>query len=665
MMGPRTPRYPNDDKNLIAEQPGRLILFSGILVAVVLGLIVRGLTAPNKVKAMIESAASRMHKDVKVEFEGVQISLSRGLLPRFAVIITKVKMESANECWMKPTLTADEVRLPLSLGALLQGEDPITQVEAGQVRIDLRSAYKNCEVHSSQPNEQAPKIKQFVTLKEVADSPKKTSASSQVRGILIDQLKIFTPNLPEPVELNSFEIRLKSNTPRVVEMTAKTHLMKDEQVGDYLSHATVWGEYSEFPQSTLQTRISGNWREGSYHLKSTYGMKEEAFTSEMELKHIPLSQAFQIFKKLQWLKEDLNGRQLWVSLNVQSSMTKSNLKTAQMHIKDLRLEGDLGDLKVAETHVVSLDPVKYRPFTVDIRRLNAEKLFALLNRPHPAPMLGQLGTFDGTAEVTDHDHIKLRGIHKGLEFIFSNKGQREVQVLKEVSAEISLDKSRWQIQVSHLVPDQGVFDGQLAVNADRDLKSLEVKARANEIRLAPNVIRLMTAGGQMGAFNGDMTLRFQEGQVNYIKGILNSESLDVEGVSTEKMRFNVDFADGEIQTQAQAQKMAIAVGSPAFQTLKSLIEPEWMIENRLPMKNISSQLHFKNFKVLNWKNFSAQLEKGGRFVSEGQWNAEGELSGKLQTQVGKINHKWGLGGKRDEPIFTSVDLIKKKSNVAQ
>jgi hypothetical protein len=94
MVGPRTPRYSEDDKNLIAEQPGRFVLFSGVLLAVILGLVIRGLIAPNKVKSMIETAAARMHKDVQVEFDSAQISLARGLLPRFAVIITKVKMES-------------------------------------------------------------------------------------------------------------------------------------------------------------------------------------------------------------------------------------------------------------------------------------------------------------------------------------------------------------------------------------------------------------------------------------------------------------------------------------------------------------------------------------------------------------------------------------------
>ncbi|WP_413291317.1 hypothetical protein [Bdellovibrio sp. HCB337] len=662
MMGPqsRTPRYSNDDKNLIAEQPGRLVLFSGVLLAVTLGLIARGLTSPNKVKSMIESAAARIHKDIRVDFEGAQMSLANGIMPRFAVVITQVKMESENECWMKPRLTADEIRLPLSFWALLQGQNPITQVEAGQVAIDLRSAYKNCEENPKDQKSEAPKIKQFVTLKQAPGSGHKTTPPPQVNAILVDRLKISAPNLTEAVDLNAFAVRLKSHAPRVVEVTAKTHLMKDDQVGDYLSHATVWGEYSEFPRNTLQARISGNWREGSYHVKASYDMKSENLLSELDLKHVPLSQATQILKKFQWLKDDVNARQIWVSLNAQAEITKSNFKTAQMQLKDLRLEGDLGDLTINEARVVSFDPVKYFPFTIDLRRVSLEKLLGLMNKSHPSPILGQLGTFTGSAQITDANNVEIKGVQKGLEFIFSNKGQRELQALSEIATNMKLEKDRWNIQISRFVPEQGTFDGALQVMADKEFKNLEVKAKANEIRLAPNVVRLMTGGGEFGAFSGDLAMKFAEGQMSYIRGHLNSESFNIEGVEVSKAKLNIDYSGGEAHAQTQVQKMAVNVGSPAFQILKDLIEPDWMIDNRLQMKSLNAQFNAKSFKILNWKNFSAQLDKGGRLLSDGEWNENGILSGQVQAQAGKVNHKWLISGQRDEPIFTLVDAAKKK-----
>jgi hypothetical protein len=662
-MGPqsRTPRISNDEKNLISEQPGRFVLFSGVLLAVTLGLILRGLTAPNKVKAMVESAASRIHKDVEVEFEGAQISLSRGLFPRFAVVITKVKMESGNDCWMQPQLIANEIRLPLSIWAIMQGENPITQVQGDQVEINLRSQYKNCEERPAEQKVEIPKIKQFVTLKKGSASTTSTQSSPQVNAILIDQLKISAPSMAEPLELNSFAIRLKSNSPRVVEMNAKTHLMRDDQVGDYLAHATVWGEYSEFPRNTLQTRISGNWREGSYNLNANYSMKEEELTTEMDLKHIPLSQVFQILKKFQWLKEDLNGRQVWVSLNAQGAISKSNFKAAHMQLKDLRLEGDLGDLNIESAQVVSMAPVTYKPFTVDIRRINIEKLFSLLNKSHPSPVLGQLGTFVGKAEVKDQNNIQITGVQKGLEFIFANKGQREIQVLNEIATTLKLDNNRWQMQLSKSGTQPGVFDGQMQLTADRDLKSVELKGKANEIRLSPNVVRLMTAGGQFGPLSGEFNLKFNNGQMNSVKGNINSEYVNVEGVEWTKAKFNFDNAGEDVRMQTQMQKMSVAVGSPAFQIMKENIEPEWMNENRLQMKNLSAQFNAKSFKTVHWKSFVAQLEKGGRITSDGEWNEAGILTGQVQTQAAKSNRKWSISGQRDEPILTSLDATKKKS----
>lgn len=235
-----------------------------------------------------------------------------------------------------------------------------------------------------------------------------------------------------------------------------------------------------------------------------------------------------------------------------------------------------------------------------------------------------------------------------------------MQILREIAADISLEKDKWNVKVSRFLPDQGVFDGQLQVTANRELKNLEVKAKANEIRLAPSVVRLMTAGGKIGALSGDMNLKFQDGQMNYAKGVFLSEAADVEGVSFEKARFNLDYHGNEFQSQAQIQKMGIVVGSPAFQILKDLIEPDWMSDNSLQMKNLSTHFHATSFKALGWKNFSAQLEKGGRLSSDGEWNAEGVLSGQVQALGGKVSHKWMLSGKRDNPEFTPVDLTRKK-----
>ena len=644
------------EKNLIAEQPGRLVLFSGVILAFVLGLSVRGLTAPARMKSLVQSAASRIHKDVTVEFSSAELSLSRGLLPRFAVIIHDVRMESMNECWMAPQLTADEIRLPLSLKSLIQGKNPIQTVEGGKVDFYLRTTFKNCEKVQTDVAPEVPKMKQFVTLKPgVGTSGSQNSAAPpapEVEAIFIDQLRVVAPQFEDPLELSALAIRLKSNSPRVIEMTAQTHLIKDAQViGDYLSHASIWVEYTEFPQKFLRARLSGNWREGSYLLKGDYSLKDETLKSELNLKHIPLNQVFQIFRKMHWLKDDLNARQVWVSMNAQLNIQKADFKNAFLHISKLNLEGDLGDLSAAEIQVTSLDPFRYEPFVVDVQRLSVEKILTLSGRLHPSPALGQLGKFTGTARIFDPGHIEVEGVHRGLEFIFANKGQRELQTLKEIAGTMTLHKNRWSLKVARFFPDQGSFDGELELQADRDFKNIEIKAKAKELKLSPEVVRLMTAGGDFGAFDGNLQFKFKDGLMSSIKGALNSDNINVEGVQLQKSKLILDTLNGEIITQVLAQRLKVKVGSPAFQTFKDLISAEWMSDDALAMTGLSAQLNFKD-KAFTWKNFQAGTGRGGRISSDGAWDQEGYLSGLVTAKTSKSQSKWIVGGKRDLPVFT-------------
>jgi hypothetical protein len=648
------PRENHHEKNLVADQPARVLLFSGVILALILGLSVRGITSPGKVRSMVAEAASKIHKDVTVTFSGAELSFHRGLLPRFAVIIHDVKMESTNDCWMQPQLMADEIRLPLSFWSMIEGANPITQVEAGQVELRLRSEYKNCETEKPPVVVEAPARKQFVTLKSATyGGPETAAPPPQVDAILIDQLRMSAPAFEESLDLSSFAIRLKSNSPRVIEMSANTNLIRDLQVkGDYLSHATIWSEYSEFPKKAIQARLSGNWREGSYEFNAKYFLKEEVLSSELELQHIPLSQLAQIFKKMQWLQADLNARQVWVSMRAEMNAKKADFKTADLLLRDLRLEGDLGDISSPLVQVTSMDPLRFQPFTLNIQRLSVEKLLALGNRPHPSPALGQLGKFTGTAQIADADHIEITGIHKGLEFIFANKGQRELQTLKEVTGKLVLQKDHWTLGIASFVPDQGSFDGDLQLQADRDFKNIEIKAKAKELILAPNVVRLMTSGGEVGAFAGDLDIKFQQGQMKFVKGSLSSDVIDVEGVKIEKTKLTLDSVNGELVSQAQAQKFSVAVGSTAFLVMKDLIDADWMSDDKLTLKNLTTQFHSKDLKNLGWRGFQASLERGGKISSDGAWDADGALSGFVQTKTNKTQNKWQIGGKRDSPLFT-------------
>ncbi|WP_232469277.1 hypothetical protein [Bdellovibrio bacteriovorus] len=624
------------------------ILLTGLILAFLLGYTTKSLLSPARLAARIEKAASHIHKDVKVSFGSAHVSLSNGILPRFAVIISNVRMESSQTCWAAPVMEIDELRLPLSFLNLIQGRAPVRVVEANSVTLTLRDDFKDCD--PTDPEQiPASRPRPAVTLSPSEQSQK---YRNDVRGISVRTLKITSAKHPQySTELMNFAVKVKSFEPKVIEVTAKTHLMKDSQVGDYLSHANLYLQYKESPEAAVQAHFFGNWREGHYSVIANYTLGDQLLAVETDLKHIPLSQILAILQKYQLASRDLNGRQVWMSSKARMAGPVDEIRTLPLEIRDLRLEGDLGEMHVEKINIGSLEPLKYEPILVDVKKLDIEKLLVLLNRTKQTSILGHLGSFTGRAEIVSDQKMRMRGEHAGLEFVFSNKGQRELQVIESMVGDIALDQDQWSFQIKRVEPRGGVFVGDLSLRADRDFKAVAVKTHIDELQLALPVQKLMTNGGEIGLMSLDGDLRFGEGKVQSLKGLLRLNSMNVEGVGLGKTRASFDWSKGEVLLNAQVQSMKVSPNSPTAEVLRPVTLNSWWHDGVLNLSGLTGQLGAKSAKDFSWKGFQAQASKTGKLSTEGSWNEEARLKGHVQVKDGKIQRRWQIQGTRELPQF--------------
>lgn len=636
------------DRHLIAEQPGMTILLTGLILAFLLGYTTKSLLSPSRLAARIEKAASHIHKDVKVSFGSAHVSLSNGILPRFAVIITNVRMESSQTCWASPVMEIDELRLPLSFLNLIQGKAPVRVVEANSVNLTLRDDFKDCDptdpeqVPASQPR---PAVM-------LSPSEQSQKYRNDVRGVSVRTLKITSAKHPQySTELMNFAVKVKSFEPKVIEVTAKTHLMKDSQVGDYLSHANLYLQYKESPEAAVQAHFFGNWREGHYSVIANYTLGDQLLAVETDLKHIPLSQILAILQKYQLASRDLNGRQVWMSSKARLAGPVDEIRSLPLEIRDLRMEGDLGEMHVDKINISSLEPLRYEPIQIDVKKLDIEKLLVLLNRTKQTSILGHLGSFTGRAEIVSDQKMRMSGEHAGLEFVFSNKGQRELQVIESMVGDIALDQDQWSFQIKRVEPRGGVFVGDLSLRADRDFKAVAVKTHIDELQLALPVQKLMTSGGEIGLMSLDGDLRFGEGKVQSLKGLLRLNSMDVEGVSLGKTRASFDWSKGEVLLNAQVQSMKVSPNSPTAEVLRPVTLNSWWHDGVLNLSGLTGQLGAKSSKEFSWKGFQAQASKGGKLSTEGSWDEDARLKGHVQVKEGKIQRRWQIQGTRELPQF--------------
>jgi len=651
----------DSDKNLIAEQPGMVLFLSSFLLAFLVGYTAKSLLSPERVATRISMAASHINKDISVKFASAQFSLSDGILPRFSVIISNVEMESSQVCWLSPRLEVDELRLPISFWALVMGSPAVRSIEADNVHLLLNGDPQDCQKPLAlSPEEKEESQQALVTMSPSENSNK---YAGDVTSLHIDNFDISHSRFPQyDSHLHDFSVKVKSFEPRVIEVNAKTQLLKDEKVGDYLSHANLHMEYKESPEPTVLAHFFGNLREGRYSLIANYSMPDHLLTVETDLKHIPLTQILALLEKYNLASKDLNGRQVWVSGKSHFAGVIEKAQKLPFEVRDVKLEGDLGDLVVDKISFLSFDPLVYQPIHINVSHLSVDNLLTLLNRSHHSKIFASLGHFSGQADIISDQDIRLFGEHRGLEFVFSNKGERELQTIDSMSGEIGLHGNQWSFNIERVQPRSGVFDGELHLVADRDFHDVEIKSRIDELRFAPAVQKLMTNGGEIGTASLNAELHLQKNTVSFMKGLLHIDGMTVEGMKFARTRSQFDWQKGEVVVNTQVSDVAVTSDSPAMPLLRQVVEPTWLSSGSFQAHDIKGQFRLQNFKALAWRGFQGQIEKDGRMTTEGSWNENGLLQGLVQTKLGKATKNWQIRGDRDKPAFEAITAPPKRSH---
>lgn len=655
-MAPKSRKnpYESQDRYLIAEQPGMAVLVTGLLIALFIGLIARAYIAPARVRGLIEKAAQNINKDISVQFDSAEVSLSDGILPRFAVVISNVRMSSSQECWMAPTLEIDQMRLPVSLWGLFTGQGVVREIQTDDVTLTLHGSYRDCLRKKALPGTAsettaAAPAKAVRLQAEPAAAEKK---GNRIRDISIGRLQIEFDKYPSyHAEFHDIDFRVKNFESQWLILNAKTHLFRDEQVGDYLAHANIHVEYKALPEPGVQAHFFGNWREGHYSFVGNYSPSDKNLILETEIKHIPLSQIIGLMQRYRLVEPTLNARQLWLSFNSRYVGELNKISQSPVEVSHLQLDGDQIEMDADKINLKSLQPLSYEPIRLNIQKLNVDKVLSFYNRTLPTHFFSHLGSFSGRADIHSPRDVRLAGNYSGLEFIFSNKGQRELQVIDSMATEATYSGDAWKIQLSRIEPRQGRFDGNIDVLADKSFSDMNVKLRVEQALLSPQVQNLMTQGGEIGPVKTHLDLHLREGHVIGMKGQLKTGRVKIEGAEANAAKASFDYENKDVIMNLQLESLLLGTPSTALQVVGPVFTP--LSEGRaIEVRKISGQFRTQEFKTLSWRNFTGQLvNNNSRISTEGGWDEEARLSGQITVKGHKGQRKWKIEGTRGLPRF--------------
>ncbi len=668
-LSPSQKNNSNSDSLLVTEQSGLATSLVGIFFAVALGLVVRGALAPEKIRSRVEEAAQRLGEGIRVNIDQASFSLARGVVPDFSVVLKNVHIDVNKKCLLSPDAEINEIRFPISLGDLLAGRPFFHEVQVDTMILLLRNEMKDCPL--DEKKDSASVVSGIVGGTSGADNfsalaghatgqtagqtilkqekNTKSQAPSDIQFVSINRLKVNYLPLPfTSFELLDLDLHVRSESPKIYNLKSNLDLGGETLSGDYSSHARIDLTYDETQHPQIASRIHGSWREGQYD----FTLSEESVSHELqlagELRHIPLSQVFPVLKKYKVMVSDFNGRQTWLSGQFEAKGKLNNMSATPLRIKDLKVEGDLGEISLENAEIKKWTPVVFDPVVFNLKDIDLKNLLLFLNRPHPSPALGSLGLFNGRAELNSNQSVRLSGQQQGLEMIFSNRGQREVQVFSEVAGDLVFDQGRWTGDISKINIKDGEFKGKASLSSDKDWKDLYLNFDIEKLTLAPKVQKLVTGHGVAEKLQAKIKSHLVQGELKQLDGSLRGEQVEIEGLKMTKPQFLFSTRGEDFQVDFSAAALHLE-SAQVFTKLISQFKANFS-ELQIPSdyKKVSSQFKTKSLQNFEWNSFDMVADQF-RLQSSGGWNHKSEVFGQIQTvEKGKVK-KWKLSGTRDQP----------------
>ncbi|MFZ4403193.1 MAG: hypothetical protein ACOYOK_03750 [Pseudobdellovibrionaceae bacterium] len=665
------------DKHLVVEQPGLVLFFFTVLLAFFLGSVFKAIFSANQVREKIEQASKNVHKDVQFQFTEAFISLSDGFWPRFAVVVKDIKVLARNDCWMNPELSVDQLEMPLSIFALIRNRSPIESLQINEANLVFKSPWKECKTgdtlapttNPAQALDSSFKKPLSVTANSSASSSPKaieseqapvgSVADSRLKHLNIQKLTLRHQFYSEQQDVEFADIRVKvlEGQPLQLVLDAKTHLLKDNLVGDYLSHANLHLEYKTQPEPVAQLHFFGHWREGHYSVVSNYNLLDQKLIVETEVKHIPLSQILELLQNFKIKIPNYNLKQMWASFRAKTEgFTNSN--QWPVSVSDFEIEGDIGELSIENLQLDSVQPLRYQPFTVKLNHLSLDHWIVISNQPSPAGYFGKMGALTGKARWVSENEIYFNGLHEGIEFVFSNRGQREIQSVEQIQCNIRRINDKITVRLSQFKLPQSNLDADVEINANADLDTMSINTQIRQWDFGDKIQKLLTGDGSIGSLQAKMNIQVQKGLLQKMEGYIKSSSVDVEGVVLQEPQWMILGGKDNMKVQFKATSLEVKPLSVAF----PLIEPLQKSIDQGADKNwkayqLKSNVEVQSTQKIQWKNFSAVLgaDKKSKFTSDGGWGEDGTLYGEVRIKgLGANKFNWQIVGRRDSPQLQSV-----------
>lgn len=632
------------------------------------GLGFRLYFSPEQLKDWAVAALERHAEHYDIKFREAELSLARGSLPQFAIVLKGVEVGPRPVCTSVPALKISEVRFPLRMWKLLAGEVAIGTISGEELTFDIDAFKTKCLAEGKPAIESAPTSTAVSGERSLAAVPEKTRADETsdakpwwkaeqleklqrtVSGFEFNRVEIWFEKRSKRVVLESFALSSAVGE-EFIHLTTDLRVPPEVTYGQVVPPLTIEADAkADSAEISVRAALSEGSLEGVARLRPDSN-NQMLIDARVAVSDLPLSTTVPLLTKAGIVKENFRPRFLWLDCSAKIKGRFQGLFREQpIQLEDCSIEGNSGLIQVSSA--LRHPNGNWEPFQVRFENVDLRRMIETFGGKGPDGVASDFGRVSGALAVQSPREARFDGVFEGAQVRFSNRSVRALQGVTRMHAKLNLKDDRMAGSVDRVELDRGQFQGSLKFDADREFRTGSVKIDVESLILDPLVQKVLVAG-EIGRMAGAGEASIADGKVASVKGDWRVEHLNGREFRFKNAQFRTEYGGNDFHVTVKAPVLELSRFSSLFVAGRPLFfghvfEGEW-----IPIADTTVRAIVSDTAGLEWESAEGKMENGKiGIVSAGSLDRDRQLSGWVSLDYPAVKKlKWAMSGVLTAPVF--------------
>ena len=622
-----------------------------------------------QLSAWVEKRLLEKNPKFYLNFDHLEFRLAEGFWPKFGFSIKGLKLSSKDPCLTQSQIYVSEAYFPIRFRSFIERQVSFSDIKAGQVDFHYSEPLCNSQISETAslnppshldvevPSVQEQSTRVLNTLRTFIENrflKELNNSRKWFDSLYFESLYIFKGQpQKEGVKFDNFFIDINRYSDRVV-INAQTSYKSEKYFIEDLKPLDL--EFT-LAQEKIYLQGQGRFKEGEINLHGNLDIPTEEFSVKLESKYFPVGEIIKAFGENYQAARNLKTRLLWFSCIASAQGFIGDYKNLQIQAKNCGLRGEAGKLFTQEIVFYPFMAWQVEPFQADVQDFSLKYVMDLLSTPNVDGLFADLGRLDGTLDYDDKN-LRFVGKLKKVEFIFSHRGKKRLQVLREVLGELNWQNQRFSGIINEVNLSGGEFSGVVSFNLDDQFNNGLLQVKVDSLLFNKSVLKLLT-DIELTPLQIYGKMSIKDSHLQEWQGYIGLAKIQQTHWHAKTAKIDTKYSPHFWDFGITMEDLILMPGHTFFERINKMFLIETPPE-QFHFSKIKINMHIQDQEVL-WKEFSAEEKTQGIILSSaGEWTPSQQMTGWITIEKEtKKRLPWEMRGSPTDPILSpSIKLLK-------